>query len=64
MHTLEYINKDIKPLSINDKIKKAQKLFAQNKYSHLPVINNNLFCGLIERQSIEYTDFEDKELIN
>ncbi len=64
MHTLEYINKDIKPLSINDKIKKAQKLFAQNKYSHLPVINNNLFCGLIERQSIEYTDFEDKELID
>jgi Mg/Co/Ni transporter MgtE len=64
MHTLEYINKDFKPLNVNDKIKKAQKLFEQNNHSHLPVVNKNSFCGLIERQTIELIDFKDKKLID
>ena len=64
MHTLEYINKDIKPLYISDKIKKAQKLFEQNKFSHLPVVDNNSYCGLIERQTIKFTDFKDKKLVS
>lgn len=63
MHTLEYINKDIKPLDINDKIKKAQKLFEQYNFSHFPVVNKNLFCGLIERQSVEFNDFNGENLI-
>jgi len=63
MHTLEYINKDIKPLDINDKIKKAQKLFEQYNFSHFPVVNKNLFCGLIERQSVEFNDFNGEDLI-
>lgn len=64
MHTLEYINKDIKPLDINDKIKKAQKLFEQYNFSHFPVVNKNLFCGLIERQSVEFNDFNGENLID
>ncbi|RLD81835.1 MAG: acetoin utilization protein acuB [Bacteroidetes bacterium] len=64
MHTLEYINKDIRPLDINDKIKKAQKLFEQYNYSHFPVVNKNLFCGLIERQSVEFNDFNGENLID
>lgn len=64
MHTLEYIYKDIKPLDINDKIKKAQKLFEQYNFSHFPVVNKNLFCGLIERQSVEFNDFNGKNLID
>jgi len=64
MHTLEYINKDIKPLSVSDKIEKAQKLFEQYKFSHLPVVDNNSYCGLIGRQTIEFTDFKDKKLIS
>ncbi len=62
MHTLEYINKDIKPLDISDKITKAQKIFEENKFSHFPVVNKNSYCGLIERQTIEFTDFKDKKL--
>ena len=64
MHTLEYISKDIEPLNIIDKITKAQKLFEQNKFSHLPVVDNNSYCGLIARQTIEFTDFKDKKLIS
>lgn len=64
MHTLEYINKDIKPLDISDKIKKAQKIFEQNKFSHFPVVDKNSYCGLIERQTIEFTDFKGKKLIS
>lgn len=64
MHTLEYINKDIKPLDINDKIKKAQKLFEQYNFSHFPVVNKNLFCGLIERQSVDFNDFNGENLID
>ena len=63
MQTLEYINKNIKPLDVNDKIKKAQKLFEQNSYSHFPVVNKNTFCGLIEREAIEFFNFDDKRLI-
>lgn len=63
MQTLEYINKNIKPLDVNDKIKKAQKLFEQNSYSHFPVVNKNIFCGLIEREAIEFFNFDDKRLI-
>ncbi len=64
MHTLEYINKDIKPLDINDKIKNAQKLFEQYNYSHFPVVNKKLFCGLIDRQTVEFNDFNDEKLID
>ena len=64
MHTLEYINKDIKPLDINDKIKNAQKIFEQYNYSHFPVVNKDLFCGLIERQTIEFNNFNGGKLID
>ena len=62
MQTLDYISKDTKPLSINDKIVNAQKIFEQNTYSHFPVVNKNTFCGLIDRQSVEFIDFSDKNL--
>ncbi len=64
MHTLEYINKDISPLDINDKIEKAQKLFEQYSFSHFPIVNKNLFCGLIERQSVDFNDFNGENLID
>lgn len=64
MNTLEYINKDIEPLKINDKINVAQKLFKKFNFSHFPVVNKDDFCGLINRQTVEFIDFKDRKIID
>ncbi|MCK5637378.1 MAG: CBS domain-containing protein [Flavobacteriaceae bacterium] len=63
MQTIDYISKDIKALSINDKISKAQALFEKFSYSHLPIVNKNTYCGTISKRSLDHTDFGDKKLI-
>lgn len=43
----EYIINDIKPLSINAKVKEAQLLFNELTYSHVPIENNGVYQGCI-----------------
>ncbi len=62
MQTIDYISNDVKPFSLNAKIDKIKKSFKQLSFSHLPIVNQNVFCGTIAKQDIEFIDFEDKEL--
>lgn len=61
-HTTDYILKDIKPLKIKEKIINVQTLFEQHLFSHLPVVDKNIFCGNIAKQDVEFTDFGEKTL--
>ncbi len=63
MLTTNYILNDIKPLNLKDNIVKALNLFNRLPYSHLPVVDGNLFCGLIAREILEYPEFDKKTLL-
>ncbi len=60
--TTDYILKDIKPIQVVEKIENVQALFKQYPFSHLPIVDKNIFCGNIAKQDIEFTDFGDKKL--
>ena len=62
MLTTNYILNDIKPLSYKDNVQRAQSLFDQLPHSHLPVLDQNVFCGLIAREIIEFPEFDNKSL--
>lgn len=64
IQTTDYILKDIKAIQVSEKIKNVQNLFEQYPFTHLPIVDDNLFCGIIARQDIEFTDFGNKKLLD
>jgi hypothetical protein len=62
MQTTNYITKDVKALSISDTVSKAKKIFAQNTFTHLPIIDKGLLVGLIAETDIQTIDNGDKLL--
>ena len=48
-----YITNDIEPLRLKDDIQKAQKLFKNNNFSLLPVVDKKNFCGILWREEVE-----------
>lgn len=57
MQTSDYISKDIKPLSSQDTIEKAQKLFEKLTFTHLPIVDNGIYLGSISENDV--TTIED-----
>jgi CBS domain-containing protein len=47
MQLQDFIINDIKPLKPNDKISDAQLLFNQLTYSHIPILNDEVYIGCI-----------------
>ncbi len=62
MQALDYISKDIKPIRLTDNVKKVKLLFEQVTFTHLPVINKNIFCGSIARNDIEFIGKTDRKI--
>ena len=62
MQALDYISKDIKPIRLTDNVKKVKLLFEQVTFTHLPVINKNIFCGSIARNDIEFIEKTDQKI--
>ncbi len=62
MNTINYISKDIKPIRLEDDIRKIRAIFEQFPFSHLPIVDKKLFCGTIAKREIEYKEFDDKKL--
>ena len=60
--TTDYILKDFTPLKLGEKINNVQAFFEEVPFTHIPVVDNNMFCGSIARQEIEYADFGNKTL--
>jgi predicted transcriptional regulator len=48
-----YITNDIKPLGLEDDLKKAEKLFRDNHFTLLPVVHKGKFCGILWREEVE-----------
>lgn len=62
MQTINYILKDIKSVSLKDEIEDIKELFKNNSFSHLPIVENKIFCGNIARQDIEFLTINDKKI--
>ncbi len=53
MQTITYILKDIQPFKLKDEILQMKDSFAQYSYSHIPVVDDKLFYGVISREEVE-----------
>jgi len=53
MQTSDYITKDVKALSPNDTIEKAQKLFEHLTFTHLPVVEEQIYLGSIAEEDVQ-----------
>lgn len=62
MQALDYILKDIKPIRITDKVEKVQILFKQVNFTHLPVINKDIFCGSLAKSDLEFFNNSDQKI--
>ncbi|MBJ2176101.1 acetoin utilization protein acuB [Aureibaculum sp. A20] len=63
MITSDYISKDVRALQTTDKVSKAKGLFNLLTFTHLPVIEQGNFMGLIAENDVQ-TITDDDQLIS
>lgn len=56
----EYINNDLKPISVNDFLVSVQDFFIDVPYSHFPVLENDVYVGCISAVDAETFDMNKK----
>lgn len=49
----EFINNNIKPLTISDTAAEAQDLFSESTFSHFPVLENGIYIGCARAEDVE-----------
>jgi CBS domain-containing protein len=54
----DYLNNNIKPLTVLDPVTEAQDLFAEYPFSHFPVLENGIYIGSAVAEDIELMDIE------
>lgn len=62
MQTSDYISKDVKALSPDDTIAKAQKLFEHLTFTHLPIVEDKIYLGSISEADVQIIDDSDKKI--
>lgn len=62
MQTSDYISKDVKALSPNDTIAKAQKLFEHLTFTHLPIVENKVYLGSISETDVQIMEDIDRNI--
>ncbi len=60
-HLSEYINNDFKPFSSTETVAEIQGFFAENLYSHFPVLDNGVYLGCIA--AVDAETFETEKTI-
>ena len=60
---LNYINNDFQPFDLDEKISFVQDFFADNSFSHFPVIKDGIYLGCVAADSADGFD-SDKTLSN
>ena len=59
MLTIDYINNDIKALTLRHTIADAKNLFSELIFTHIPIVENGVFYGLIaESDLLGYEDLD------
>lgn len=56
----EYINNDLKPISVNDLLVSVQDFFMDVPYTHFPVLENEVYLGCISAVDAETFDMNKK----
>jgi Mg/Co/Ni transporter MgtE len=56
----EYINNDLKPISVNDFLVSVQDFFIDVPYSHFPVLENDVYVGCISAVDAETFEMNKK----
>lgn len=56
----EYINNDLKPISVNDLLVTVQDFFMDVPYTHFPVLENEVYLGCISAVDAETFDMNKK----
>jgi CBS domain-containing protein len=62
MQIKDYILNDIKPLELNDSVKKAKSLFNELIFTHLPIVEEGRLIGLVIEDDIRNFDNDEKEI--
>lgn len=62
MQTSDYITKDVKALTLDTTVKETQILFNRLTYTHLPVVEKNLYLGCISEADVSTLDDEDRKI--
>lgn len=63
MNVLDLISNAIPELSPNDSIVNALNLMDEYRVSHLPVVQDGRYMGLVSEEELELTDKQDKSMI-
>lgn len=58
----DYINNDIKAITVDDTIESVQDFFADLSFSHFPVLENGIYIGSISGDDVETFDAKKKIL--
>ncbi len=61
MDIKEYIINDVEPLHIDDDVRKAQKIFQQLTFSHVPVMDGEVYLGCVSETDVYC--FEDGQTL-
>lgn len=62
MQTSDYIAKDVKPLTLNSTIKDAQNLFNRLTFTHIPIVENDIYLGCISEADVGTLDKTDRTI--
>lgn len=62
MQTITYILNDIQPFNLKNDVAQMKENFEKYPFSHLPVVDDNLYYGAISREEIELLDPESLKL--
>lgn len=57
----EYINNDFKPFLVTESVAEIQDFFAENPYSHFPILDNGVYMGCIA--AVDAETFETEKAI-
>lgn len=59
MQTITYILKDISPLKFSHSIDLVKKAFEKHPFSHLPVVDDDIFYGAVSREEVDMLKSEN-----
>ncbi len=62
MQTIDYISKDVKALQLSDTVDSAKLLFNELIFTHLPIVENGIFVGLISESDLPTSENDTKKL--
>lgn len=62
MQTSDYIAKDIKALTLDSTVKDAQVLFNKLTFTHIPIVENNIYLGVISEADVSILEESDRKL--